>query len=129
MSDKKKTSLRVFQKLMSLTDSKNFSDLAVVNDEGLLEFDIGDGGRQADDMFSTLEADFLLLQVLTQLDDRQKVVFLYQLLRQAGYNLNHEDCARTLALTREKYMDSIRRVKERSQKVLKQTQHITNGHA
>jgi len=52
------------------------------------------------------------------MDDRQKIILLYQVLREAGYNLNHADCAKTLSITRERYMVLLKDVKKRAGKIL-----------
>lgn len=118
MAHKNKMSLKEFKRIVILAESKNFSDLHTVNEEGRVEFDVGDGGIQSESMYQQLEADFLLLDILAKLNDRQKVILLYQVLRQAGFNFNHEDCAKTLSLSREQYMFNVRQVKDRSAKIL-----------
>jgi hypothetical protein len=120
VAGKNKISLKEFQRITALNESKNFGEMGVVTDEGVEHFDLGDNGEQAEGIISALQADFLLLSLLQRLNDRQKVILLYQVLREAGYNLNHEDCARTLSLSRKQYMFYVRKVKERSYKIIHQ---------
>lgn len=95
--------------------SKNFSDMKQPNGE---PFDAGDDGEEEKGMFATLQADAYLLNLLVGLNDRQKIILMYQLLRESGYNLNHADCARTLSITRERYMILLKEVRQRSAKIL-----------
>ncbi len=82
------------------------------------EFDAGDGEQAVDSMYSAMHADSLLLNLLKGMNDRQKIIIMYQLLREAGYNLNHADCASTLSITRERYMVLVKEVKTRAAKIL-----------
>ena len=82
------------------------------------EFDAGDGEKVVDEMYSAMQADSLLLNLLKGMNDRQKIILMYQLLREAGYNLNHADCAKTLSITRERYMVLVKEVKKRAAKIL-----------
>lgn len=107
-----KTYLRT---LLFLAQSTNFSDLRYPGGE---DFDVGDEGHEEDEMLATMQADAWLMQLLHSFNDRQKIILMYQLLREAGYNLNHSDCADTLALSRSRYMVLLKDVKKRAAKVL-----------
>jgi hypothetical protein len=115
-----------YKTLLVIATSKNFSELAYKTqntlDEGQTdrEFDIGDNGKAADNMLSDVHADALLLDLLFKFNDRQKIILLYQILREAGYNLNHGDCAKTLSLTREHYMFLLKEVRGKAKKVLQE---------
>jgi hypothetical protein len=111
---------KINYKTLLVPTSKNFSELEIEffteeNEEG---FNPGDDGRAEADMFSTLQADALLLGLLYRFTDRQKIILLYQILRESGYNLNHEDCAKTLSITREHYMVLLSDVKKRARKII-----------
>lgn len=95
------------------TDNKDRDDYRDM--EG---FDASDNGKAAAQMLSDMQADALMLDLLFKFNDRQKIILLYQVLREAGYNLNHEDCAKTLSLTREHYMFLLKGVKTKARKVL-----------
>lgn len=107
-----KTYLRT---LAFLAQSVNFSELEFPGGEG---FDVGDENKGEDAMFSTVQADAFLMTLLQGFNDRQKIILMYQLLREAGYNLNHADCAKTLNITRERYMVLLKDVKKRAAKIL-----------
>jgi hypothetical protein len=117
--------------LAARTESKNFSELpnpagggtdGVHDRQQNEQFDIGDDNHFIEQIDSNIQADMLLLELLHHLNDRQKIILLYQILREAGYNLNHADCAKTLSLTREHYMFLLKKMKERSAKVLQDRQ-------
>lgn len=95
--------------------SHNFSDMK--HPDGT-EFDAGDEGQEQDQIISQMQADAFLLKLLQSFNDRQKIILMYQLLREAGYNLNHEDCAQTISITRERYMVLLKDVKKRAAKIL-----------
>lgn len=121
-----------YKAIMFIAESRNFSEInaeqIAKRDKGegqeredyrdMEEFDASDNGKAATLMFSDMQADFLMLELLFKFNDRQKIILLYQVLREAGYNLSHEDCARTLSLTREHYMVILKKVKIKARKVL-----------
>jgi len=109
-----------YKSLVFIPTSKNISEFPeFTNDNGEVErFDVGDDGKAKDEVDSNLQADALLLQLLSNMDDRNKIILLYQVLREAGYNLNHDDCARTLNLSREHYMSLVKDVKNKSVKII-----------
>lgn len=84
-----------------------------------LEYEGSDDGTQVESILSDLQGDQLLLNLLTSLDTRDKVVLLYQVLREAGYNLEHEECAKTLNLSRSGYVLLVKNVKKKCFKILR----------
>lgn len=107
-----------------IATSRNFSEF---EGEEELAVDFGDQNSAVEEMLSIVEADLTLLSLLSRLDNREKVIFLYQVLREAGYNLNHQDCAVTLAITRERYMVLVKDVKQKASKIITNNKFITNG--
>jgi hypothetical protein len=105
-----------------IPESKNFSELAQVNEDGEKEFEAGDGSQASERMVSDLHADAILVDMLFRMNDREKIILMYQILRESGYNLNHGDCAKTLSLTREHYMYLLKEVKLKAAKVLQGVQ-------
>lgn len=95
--------------------SINMSDMEYSNGNA---FDVGDEDNAVVTMFSALRADSFLLQILKELDDRQKIILMFLVLREAGYNLNHADCAKVLRITRERYMVLVKEVRIRAGKIL-----------
>lgn len=107
------------KKLLIIPESRNFGEMGInLSEEDKSGFDFGDDNKQSEEITSMIQADILLLDILLNLDDRQKIIFLYQLLREAGYGLNHGDCAQTIGITRERYMILLKDVKKRAGKVL-----------
>ena len=105
--------------LQYLSQSVNFSEMQFPDGE---PFDAGDEGNAQDQMISYMQADAYLLNLLKGMNDRQKIILMYQLLRESGYNLNHSDCAATLNITRERYMVLLKDVKKRAAKILQMPQ-------
>lgn len=100
---------------MMVASSQNFSEMDFPDGE---PFDAGDEGEAADMMYSQVQADAHLLSLLRGMNDREKIILMYQILRESGYNLNHAECAKTLSITRERYMVILKGVKKRAAKIL-----------
>lgn len=106
-----------------IPESTNFSvytkNTPEENNDDDLPFETSDGGTQVEEELSKLNGDQLLINLLTGLDNRDKIVLLYQVLREAGYTLEHEDCAKTLSLSRSGYVILVKNVKRKCMKILK----------
>ena len=116
-----KTYIKTLRQLMALANlptSRNVSTMKFPDGE---EFDVGDNGQAVDIMISQVQADTLLLSLLQGMNDREKIILMYQVLRESGYNLNHAECAKTLNITRERYMVILKGVKSRAAKILQFT--------
>jgi DNA-directed RNA polymerase specialized sigma24 family protein len=110
-----KTYIKTLRQLMMVASSTNFSDMELPDGE---PFDAGDNGEATDMMYSQVQADAQLLSLLHSMNDREKIVLMYQILRESGFNLNHEDCAKTLNISRKTYMLALKGVKKRAAKIL-----------
>lgn len=98
-----------------IAQSKNFSEF----DHGDGHpFDFGDNNKAVEEMESQVQADLSLLILLKKMDDRQKIILMFQFLREAGHNFNHADCATVIGITRERYMVLLKEVKKRAVKIL-----------
>lgn len=106
---------KTLEQVMMIVTSTNFSALGLPDGE---PFDVGDDGYSEGAAVSQLQADACLLSLLKGMNDREKIILMYQILRESGYNLNHADCAKTLNITRERYMVILRGVKKRAAKIL-----------
>lgn len=117
-----KVKLKTILNIPIIPTSVNFSVMNSAygfNEDGEREeFDAGDDGRAENKIFSDIQAGNLLLDILFKMNDRQKIIFMYQLLREAGYGITHQDCAKTLSLTREHYIFLVGGVKKKAQKIL-----------
>lgn len=103
--------------------SRNWSEIYTQtpeqnNEDGPMGYDKGDDGEQASQTESNVQADQLLLKLLSNLDDRGKIILMYQILRETGYNLTHEECARTLNMSRVWYSSETKEVKQKCQKII-----------
>jgi len=101
-------------------ESVNFSELKKItkdrnseNDEGQREFpsDTGDSGLAVEQMEESVDYEKLVLQMLCNLDLQEKLVFMYQLFRDSGYQIDHGSFARTLNVSRLEYMKMLKMVK------------------
>lgn len=107
-----------------IPEAKSFSSLktAELNSNGgqddSQDFDIGDQNNASDEMLNNVQAELLLLNLLRKFTDRDKVIVLFQVVRDMGYHLTHEDCATTIGITRERYMVLLKSVKKRTAKIL-----------
>jgi hypothetical protein len=94
----------------------NFSNLYEVserneNNETDESFDISDEGKEVEAAYEKLDLENMVVFILDNLDDRDKVIFLFQLLRDNGYHLTHETCAKTMHLNRQWYLDRLAMVR------------------
>lgn len=108
-----------YTKVLTIAESKNFSEY-----DSEEEFEKGDDGQYEESIYAQLCADQTILSILSFLNDRQKIVFMFQLLREAGYGLTHEDCAKTLSMQRVNYMFSLKRVRQKVAKIIKDENKI-----
>lgn len=104
--------------LLSLARSKNFSEYDSLAEDG--QFDATDNGRAEENMYTVIQTDVLLFNLLLNFSEIQKIIFLYLMMRESGYNLTHEECARTLSMKRESYMTVMRAVKKKAEKFFNQ---------
>ena len=110
-----KTYIKKLKRAIMIAYSENFSEMDFPDGT---PFDAGDEGEAADMMYSQVQADALLLSLLSGMNDREKIIMMYQVLRESGYNLNHAECAKTLSISRERYMVVLKGVKKRAAKIL-----------
>lgn len=110
---------KINYKTLLVPTSKNFSELSTINAENeMVQFEASDESSAEEQIISNMHADALLLALLSSFNDRQKIILVYQILRESGYNLNHEDCAKTLSITREHYMFLLADIKKKAKKII-----------
>jgi len=97
----------------------NFSDLETKTEDGEMVFDPTDNGEQIEILYDNEEYNSLIVQVLYNLSDTEKLIFLYQLLRDQGYAIDHGSFAKTLKITRAKYMALLSVVRSKSAFIIK----------
>lgn len=84
--------------------SVNFSELQTQFEENDQEFDPSDNGLETKRMQEGVEYEELIVQILCALEPREKLVFVYQLLRDGGYKIDHASFGKTVGITRVQYM-------------------------
>jgi len=83
----------------------NFSQLENEMDEGgIKKYDPGDGGLEVRRLENGLHYEELVVQILCNLEEREKIIFLFQLLRDSGFQIDHGSCAKAVNLSRRQYM-------------------------
>lgn len=104
--------------MVTIPEATAFSQMSPEESAEGVEFDTGDNGKAADDTLAGVDAEMLLLGLLGKFNDRDKIIILFQVVRSAGYHLTHDDCAKTVGITRERYMVLLKNMKKRAAKIL-----------
>lgn len=108
-----KKTLNLVRELMVLPESRNFSEY---NDDG--SFDRSDDGAEEEELYQEAYVEQVIIQISSSLNDRQKVVFLYQIIKDLGFNFSQENLARTLDIGRASYANILSKVQKRARKVI-----------
>lgn len=94
--------------------SVNFSDLQTEFEENEKEFEPSDNGLEQQRLQDNLEYEEMVVQILCNLEPREKTIFVYQLLRDGGYKIDHASFAKTLGITRVQYMRVLEMVRTKT---------------
>jgi hypothetical protein len=105
-----------YKSLNYIPTSYNFSDV-YKEDEN---FDVDDMGKEVEELYDKFAFEQLIVDVLYHLDDREKLIFMFQILRDAGYNIDHKSCSIVLNMGRVWYMENLSKVKQKVSFILKQ---------
>lgn len=110
--------------LQFIPTSKNFSEFKTQEGEHdeFLEFAVGDDGDFSDKMFSKVQGEELLFKLLQNLDDKEKVILLYHMLKEFGFELTQEQYAETLNFSRVYYTSLARELKLKCAKIIQAVQ-------
>jgi DNA-directed RNA polymerase specialized sigma24 family protein len=81
-------------------------------------YQFGDDGLEVEHTYSKLASDILTLRIISQLNDKYRVVFMFLLLRGAGYDLTHDECAKSISISRQAYMKLVKTTRERVSKII-----------
>lgn len=76
--------------------------------------DYGDGGLFSENLEQSFEYEKLVLTMLTNLPLKEKLVFVFQLMRDMGYQIDHGSFSRTISLPRLKYMKMLKTVRKKT---------------
>lgn len=66
--------------------------------------DMSDGGLEKQRLEDNLEYEEMVVQILCNLDTREQLIFIFQLLRDNGYQIDHGSFAKVVNLSRRQYM-------------------------
>jgi len=96
--------------------SVNFSELQerYPVEDGGVSYDLGDDGLEQERLNNTIMYEELVVQILCNLEPREQLVFVYQLLRDSGYNIDHASFAKTLNLSRRRFMWVLENVRQKT---------------
>jgi hypothetical protein len=84
--------------------SVNFSQLEQEMEDNQIEYEPGDNGLQEQQMVDSLAYEEMVVNILCNLDSREQLVFIFQLLRDGGYQIDHAAFAKVVNLSRRQYM-------------------------
>lgn len=100
-----KKRLKIYRGLNGMIPvSVNFSQLEKQLEEGEIEYDPGDNGLEKKRLEDNLQYEEMVVQILCNLEEREKLVFIFQLLRDGGYQIDHGSFAKVVNLSRRQYM-------------------------
>lgn len=121
--------LKVKSGLVFIPVAYNFSKIEKSLPEGAELSDIlGDQGTSNKKLVDDFALEQLILQVLYNLDEREKVIFCYQLLRDNGYQIKHGAFAKTIGINRQRYMVWLKRVRDKAAKIINNTEDSPGVH-
>jgi hypothetical protein len=113
--------------LVFIPTAYSFSEIEASLPEGAALDDVlGDSGVCDGKMVDDFAMEQLILQVLYNLDEREKIIFCYQLLRDNGYQIKHGAFAKTIGINRQRYMVWLKRVRDKAKAVITQEKNQNN---
>ncbi len=84
--------------------SINFSELEIKAIENGIAFNPGDDNLEVKRLENKMEYEEMVAQILFNLETREKLIFVFQLLRDGGYQIDHASFAKSLKISRRQYM-------------------------
>ena len=88
--------------------SVNFSELESMsmadNEDECPRYDPSDNGAGEHKMIDNIIYEEAVITILCNLESREQLVFLFQLLRDSGYQIDHNSFAKVVHLSRRQYM-------------------------
>lgn len=94
--------------------SVNFSELEAEFEENEVAYDPSDNGLEEKRLQEGVEYEEMIVQILCNLEMREKLVFVYQLLRDGGYKIDHASFAKTVGLSRPQFNRVLEMVRTKS---------------
>lgn len=84
--------------------SINFSQLQKQLEDGDISYEPSDDGFERKRLEDNLQYEEMVVQILLNLEEREKLIFIFQLLRDNGYQIDHGSFAKITNLSRRQYM-------------------------
>lgn len=84
--------------------SVNFSSLEKEMEENDIEYEPSDDGMQEQRVMDGIVYEEVIVNILCNLETREQLVFIFQLLRDNGYQIDHASFAKVVRLSRRQYM-------------------------
>lgn len=110
--------IKLYRGISSYTPSAiNFSELEemATNDYGFsAEEGMSDNGELANQIVVDLEYEEMIADLIANMDEKERVIFMYQLLRDGGYKLDHGVCAKSIGINRQWYMTILKGVRNKT---------------
>jgi len=96
--------------------SVNFSELEekYSTNDGDLTYEPADDGLEQDRLIDSIAYEELVVQILCNLEPREQLIFVYQLLRDSGYQIDHSSFAKTVNLSRRQFMRIVASVRKKT---------------
>lgn len=94
--------------------SVNFSELQKEMDDDEVSYTPSDNGMEERRLEGTLDYEELVVQILCNLEERERLIFVYQLLRDNGFQIDHTAFAKTIHISRRQYMRLLEVVRTKS---------------
>lgn len=95
----------------------NFSQISRQNGEEI-ELDSLLCSDKTDEEVSEFGAEKMIISVLSALDDREKVIFLSQIIRGDGFRIDHLSLSQAMHISRQLYMMLLKRVRTKAKYIL-----------
>lgn len=92
----------------------NFSQLEKELEEDQVEYQASDDGMEKKRIEDNLQYEEMIVQILNNLEFREKLIFVFQLLRDNGYQIDHGSFAKVVGLSRRQYMRVLEDVRIKS---------------
>jgi hypothetical protein len=99
--------------LVYVPTAYSFTSLETEQEDGEFTFDVGDNGSEVEGLIDKTTGAYTLLDILYNLTDREKMVFLIQLCREFGYEIDHGSFAKALGIHRVHYMSVLRSIRHK----------------
>lgn len=89
----------------------NFTDLEKELEEAKMDYSPSDEGLEVERLENNIQYEEMVTQIFCNLEDRERLIFAFQLLRESGYQIDHSSFAKVLGVSRVHYMRLLRKVR------------------